>query len=197
MGWEGISSIVLAISFIFIAIESIATKKSAEYLEHSMKPIAWFIFRSAKTRVERGYVKKDQISKYDTEFIVVNGSKFPILLYFKVSWQKDGISIPADETYWIDNPLHIYPDRMSYTALIDLNKAVRDLGIIENSEGEIRVTIEYFFAARHSSNRKFQGLSETWRFSLKKEVWIVPNGIEDNHIFLSNDGIVQKIYETP
>ena len=58
-GWEGISSIVLAITFIFIAIESIATKKSANYLEHSIKPIAWFIIRSAKTLIEREYVEKD------------------------------------------------------------------------------------------------------------------------------------------
>lgn len=191
--WDAGSSLVLAITAIFICWQAWESRKSGKYLEHSIKPIVWFILRSARTLIARGYAENN-ISNYDSQLIVINGSNFPILFYFKISWEKDGVKLRVDEGYWTNNPLHIYPDRMSYPpALLNLGGIAKGLRINENSTHEIYATIEYRFAARHSPDKEFRGLPETWRFNLLKEVWVGPNGIEDNNIFLPKEGLVQKV----
>ena len=201
INWDAVSAIASIISIIVLAITAwviydqvVETRKSSNYLEHTIKPVVWFIFRSAKTFIERGYKSQDEIGKYDSTLIVINGSNFPILFYFKISWEKEGQQIFTNDKYWLNEPLHIYPDRMSYPpALLNLAGIIKDLGISEDSKGEIRATIEYRFAARHSPDNKFPGLPETWTFNLEKGIWNGPNGIEDNNIFLPKEGIVQKV----
>ncbi|KKR07429.1 MAG: hypothetical protein UT43_C0027G0008 [Parcubacteria group bacterium GW2011_GWC1_39_29] len=205
--WDAVSAIASIVSIIVLGVtarvlyrqtqatfkSAEAAEKSANYLEHSIKPIIWFIFRSAKTLKERGYVENN-IDRYDSQLIVINGSNFPILFSFKISWKKDSVELPTNDGYWTNNPLHIYPDRMSYPpTLINLGGMVKDLQVNGNLQGEICATVEYRFAARHSPSKEFLGLPETWRFDLLKEVWIGPNGLEDNNIFLPKDELVQKI----
>ena len=184
-GWEGVSSIVLAITFIYIAKQAYATQKSTKFLEYQTRPITWFFLMSPQTLNHPD--KKNW-------FFVKNESKYTIFFYYKLIGPQidDGKrALPYNGPWQNENdPLHVYPTLMQYPDVIPiLPKELIQEAIIKDKK--IRIDIHCGFAPEYAEKTRYSKASETWRFSPKEEIWEGPNGIKDtgflNYLYLFNE----------
>lgn len=174
---------VLIFGGVFIFVIAIITNLEtlARFLfknKSSVRPNAWFVLISGTTLGLGRHV-----TEYSTKLIVLNGSKFKILFYFKIDWKINGKLIDTQTDRWKDDPLHIYPEhsnipgRGEYPDLIKIKDVLKG----RNIEGvnELVADIQYRVAPSYAPNDKQEDLPETWRFDLTRKIWIGPNGVED------------------
>lgn len=204
-GWVAISAIALVITIIVIAFQAYATKKFAKF---SVMPNAFFVLRSKGAELKRKgklgelWGKISNKEKLDTQFIIRNNSKFPILFKVKIIFIHNNKQLSHDH-YWRKDSLHVNPRRMTCPDVINLydvikeleNKKDKDLeNVIENKKNndeKITANIEYKYTPRFVKEYS-KKIKDTWVFHFNTFNWIGPNGIIDENIYLPGERIDKK-----
>ena len=200
--WIFIESMVLAITAVAIGFQAYYTKKhvelSAKNITLSVIPGVFFALRSLRTIYKRSgqlnsWETISRKEKLRTQFIVQNNSRFPVLFKVKITFRFNDKKLFHD--YYWENALHINPGAISYPDVVHLKDIIVDKEIndeqLENiieskKDKEIFVDIEYQYTPK-SVEIYSEPISERWRFNLKEFIWVGPNGIRDENIYLPGE----------
>lgn len=200
--WVFIESIILAITAVAIGFQAYYTKKhvelSSKNITLSVMPGVFFALRSLRTIYKRGgrldlWEIISRKEKLRTQFIIQNNSRFPVLFKVKITFRLDDKKLPHN--YYWENALHINPGTTSYPDVIHLENIItgKEVGdeelenMIKNEENkEIFVDIEYKYTPRFVEIYS-ESILEHWRFNLKEFIWIGPNGMKDENIYLPGE----------
>ena len=192
--WDAISTIVLAITFVVIAIQAWATRKFTKF---SVMPSASFFLRSARTMYNRANNRSDLEfpksipleQKLKTLLIIRNNSRFPILFRVKIKLEIDGKRPIFLEEFWKKSlPANFEITR--YPNVIDLNKYLSEKDDV--GDKKVIAQIKYSYSPEFAPEIKSKTFSQTWTFDLNTYEWRGPAGIEDINISLPGEEEIKK-----
>jgi hypothetical protein len=185
-GWNAVSSIILTLTLISIAFQSIETNRLVKF---TVMPTAYFSLMSYRTYFNRTTSRQDLElpsdvninDKLSTRFIVHNNSKFPVLFYVKINFSINGKKLPSQEYYW-KKPLHVYPTRGEYPEVLRLQDFMTQINEVKGKQ--IVAEIQYTYAPMFASGIKADKMTEIWTFDLDKYEWSTSDGVRDCLLFL-------------